>query len=129
MRQLITVLAILLAIAVLAHCKTFVQLSGSDGASLLNDLTNNSTNLSSSNSTMINLSHSATTMHLGGNDGTALLENLTNDSLNPEGSNNTTDDLSTWGSKPRPLPPPPTFDYKEAQLYEVLRQNHLGGQA
>ena len=126
MRQLITVLVILLAIAVLAHCKTFVQLSGSDGASLLNDLTNNSTNLSSSDSTMINLSHGAATMQLSGNDGTALLENLTN---GPEGANNTTDDLSTWGSKPRTSPPPPIFDYKAAQLYEILRQNHLGGQA
>jgi hypothetical protein len=126
MRQLITVLVILLAIAILANCKTSVQLSGRDGASLLNNLTNNSTNLSSSNSTRINLSHSATTMHLGGNDGTALLENLTN---GPDGANNTTDDLSTWGSKPRPTPPPPTYDYKEAQLYEVLRQNHLGAQA
>ncbi len=123
---MITVLAILLAIVVLAHSKTFVQLSGSDGASLLNDLTNNSTNLSSSNSTMINLSHRALTMQLSGNDGTALLENLTNGSLNSEGDNNTTNDLSTWGSKLRPLPPPPVFDHKEAQLYEVLRQNHLG---
>jgi hypothetical protein len=126
MRRLITVLVILLAIAVLAYSKTSVQLSGSDGVSLLNDLTNNSTNSSSSNGTIINLSHGATTKQLSGNDGTALLENLTNGS---EGANNTTDDLSTWGSKPRTLPPPPIFDYKAAQRYEILRQNHLGGQA
>ncbi len=126
MRQLITALVILLAIAVLAHCKTSVQLSGSDGASLLNDLTNNSTNLGSFNGTVINLSHGATTKQLSGDDGTSLLENLTN---GPEAANNTTDDLSTWGSKPRTWSQPPIYDYKAAQLYEVLRQNHLGGQA
>ncbi len=129
MRQLMTVLAILLVIAVLARGVAFVQLSGSDGATLFNALTNNSTNnstnSSSLNTTMINLSHGATTMQLGGDDGTVLLKNLTNNSLNSEGFNNT-DDLSNWGSKPRPLPPPPAFDYKEAQLYQVLRQNHLG---
>ena len=126
MRRLITVLAILLAIAVLAHSKTFVQLGGNDGASLLNDLTNNSTNLSNVNSTTINLTHSATTMQLGGNNSTALLENLTNGSSRQRGANSTTDGLSTWGSKPRVPPPPPTYDYKAVQLYEILRQNHLG---
>jgi hypothetical protein len=126
MRRLMTVLVILLAIAVLAHSKTFVQLGGNDGASLLNDLTNNSTNLSSVNSTTINLTHSATTMQLGVNNSMALLERLTNGSSSQRRSNTTGDDLSSWGSKPRAPPPPPTYDPKAAQLYEILRQNHLG---
>ena len=126
MRYLMTFLVILLAIAVLANGEALVQLGGSDGASLLNDLTNNSTNLSSLNSTMFNLTHSATIMQLGGNTSMALLENLTNGSSSQKGANNTTDGLSSWGSKPRAPPLPPTYDSKAAQLYQILRQNHLG---
>ncbi len=126
MRHLTTVMVILLAIAGLANGEALVRLGGSDGASLLNDLTNNSTNLSSPNSTMFNLTHSAKTVQLGGNSSLALLEDLTNGSSSQKGANNATDDLSSWGSKPRAPPPPPTYDPKAAQLYEILRQNHLG---
>lgn len=127
MKRMMLILCILLAMAILAHSKSFVQLGGSGGTSLLQDLTNNSTTITSSNNTTINLSHSADTMQLEGAGGTGLFENLTNETSS--GDNNTTDDLNSWGHKPRPPPPPPKYDQdtiKTAEMNSVIRQNHLG---
>lgn len=127
MKRVMLILCILLAITILAHGKSFVQLGGSGGTSLLQDLTNNSTTITSSNNTTINLSHSADTMQLEGAGGTGLFENLTN--ATSSGDNNTTDDLNSWGRKPRLPPPPPKYDLdtiKTAEMNSVIRQNHLG---
>jgi hypothetical protein len=118
-----------LAITILAHCKSFVQLGGSGGTSLLQDLTNNSTTVTNSNNTTINLSRAASAMQLEGKGGTGLFENLTNRSASSGGANNTTDDLNSWGRKLRPMGPPPKYDLdaaKTAEMNAIIRQNHLG---
>lgn len=129
MKRVMLILCILLAIIILAHSKSFVQLGGSGGTSLLQDLTNNSTTITNSNNTTINLSHSADTMQLEGAGGTGLFENLTNNTSSSGGANDTTDDLNSWGRKPRLPPPPPKYDLdtiKTAEMNSVIRQNHLG---
>jgi hypothetical protein len=107
-------LFILLATGILADSLKAVPLSGNDGIALLKGLTNNSENMTANNST-INLSRSTTSVLLSGNNGTTLLKNL---SISPA-------NLS-FGSTPRTPPPPPIVDYKAAELYTILRQNHVG---
>jgi hypothetical protein len=119
MRRVISILFLLLAVVVLAHSKSFVELGGRDGTSLLRDLTNGSINSTGVNDTNLNLSHDGTTVLLSGDNSTALMDSL-------RSANNTTD-LSTWGSQPRTPPPPPTYDPKAAQTYQVLRDNHIVG--
>jgi|GEM_PF-1941266 len=129
MKRVMLILSILMAITILAHGKSFVQLGGSGGTSLLQDLTNNSTTITNSNNTTINLSHSAGIMQLEGAGGNGLFENLTNRTSGGKGVNNTTDDLNSWGRKLRPLGPPPKYDQEAARNHEmnlIIRQNHLG---
>jgi hypothetical protein len=116
-RIVLLLLLLLLAMAVLAECRKPTEIGGNDGMTLLKSLTNNSTNLTW-DSKAFNLTQNGTAVSIGGTDGTQLLENITN-------SSNATN-LSTWGSVPRKSPPPPEYDYKEAQMIAVIRQNHLG---
>ena len=119
MRRLVLFLFLLLAMAVLAHSKVSFQLSGNDGISLLNNLTNSSVNFTEANNTTVNLSHIPLSANLGGVDGTELLKNLTE-------ANNTSGDLSTWGSQPRDPPPPPSAaDMKNAKFIKIIRDNHI----
>lgn len=108
-------LFILLAMAVLTNSRTPAQLSGNGGISLLKDLTNSSENMTAANNTTVNLSHSRASVPLSGNNGTTVLKNLSNCPAN-----------LSFGSTPRTPPPPPIADYKAAQLYSILRQNHIG---
>ncbi len=118
MRRIVLLLLLLLALAALAQSRTPTQIGGNDGKALLKSLTNNSTNLTWS-SGAINLTQNGTFVSLEGTDGTQLLDNISS-------ANNTTN-LSTWGSRPlRKSPPPPKYNYKEAKMIEVIRQNHLG---
>ena len=129
MKRVMLILCIILTITILAHSKSFVQLGGSGGSSLLQDLTNNSTTITNSNNTTINLSHSADTMQLEGAGGTGLFENLTNATSRGKGANNTTDDLNSWGRKLRRMGPPPKYDQEAAkndQMNLIIRQNHIG---
>jgi hypothetical protein len=107
-------LFILLATAILADSLKAVPLSGIGGMELLEGLTNNSENLTA-NETTANLSCNRTYVPLSGKNGTTLLKNL---SISPA-------NLS-FGSTPRTPPPPPIIDYKAAELYTILRQNHIG---
>lgn len=129
MKQVILILAVMIALIFLAQSKPFVNLGGKDGNLLLGVLTNNSTGNSSdlavANSTTLNHSYN-TTMKLGGDEGILLLGSLENSSIYSEGERNASGNLSDWGSKPRTPPPPPKYDYKSAQSYEVKRMNHLG---
>jgi hypothetical protein len=129
MKRVISILCILLAAAILAHSEPVVQLGGSGGTSLLQDLTNNSTTITNSSNITVNLSSAATTMQLEGAGGAGLFENLTNGTSSAGGANNTTDGLNSWGRKLRPLGPPPNYDpeaAKSAEMIDVIRQNHLG---
>lgn len=117
MRRIVLLLLLLLALAALAQGRTPAQIGGSDGMKLLKGLTNNSTNLTW-DSGAINLTQNGTSVSLGGSDGTQLLDNITS-------ANNTTN-LSAWGSTPRKSPPPPKYNYRDAKMIEVIRQNHLG---
>ncbi len=129
MKQLSSILCILLAITILAQSESFVQLGGSDGTSLLQGLTNNSTTVTNSNNTMINLSMAANATNLEGANGAELFENMTNKTSSGNGTNNTTDDLNSWGRKLRPIGPPPKYDAQAAKndaMNLIIRQNHLG---
>jgi hypothetical protein len=130
MRPVTFILVIFLTIAFLANGKSFVLLGGNDGNSLLRDLANksDSLNLSKGNNTEIDNSHSRLAMPLGGDDAMNLLKNLTNNLSNQSAENNTQGNLSTWGSRPHILPPPPDYDTKRAQTIAILRQNHLGAE-
>ncbi|OPY54194.1 MAG: hypothetical protein A4E48_00381 [Methanosaeta sp. PtaU1.Bin060] len=116
-RAVLLLLLLLLAMAALAECRRPAKIDGSDGEALLKGLTNNSTNLTWDGKA-VNLTQNGTAVTIGGTDGTMLLENITR-------ASNTTN-LSCWGSVPRKTPPPPEYDYKEAQMISVIRQNHLG---
>lgn len=119
MRRLILLLFILLAMAVLAPSKESFQLSGNDGISLMNNLTNSSLNFTEAYNNTINLSHIPSSANLGGLDGTELMENLT-------GANDTAGDLSTWGSQPRNPPPPPSAAaMKMAKFIKIIKDNHI----
>jgi hypothetical protein len=128
MKRIILILVMLLTLTLFGHSKSVVQLGSDQGNSLFRDLTNNSTNASLNfargSNTGTNFSQSIATIELGGSEGTTLFDNLTDNSSDMY--NNTTGNLSTWGSKPRVSPPPPTYDPKLAQKIEILRQNHLG---
>lgn len=117
MRRIVLLLLLLLALATLAEGRKPTEIGGSDGKALLKSLTNNSTNLTWADGA-INLTQNGASISLGGTDGTQLLDNITS-------ANNTTN-LSAWGSTPRKSPPPPKYNYKEAKMIAVIRQNHLG---
>jgi hypothetical protein len=128
-KLVISILCVLLFITVFAHSESAVQLGGSGGTSLLQGLTNNSTTVTNSNNTMVNLSLAATAKHLEGSDGTELFESFTNETSSGNGTNNTTDDLNSWGRKLRPIGPPPKYDAEAAKsdaMNLIIRQNHLG---
>jgi hypothetical protein len=131
MRRLMLTIFILLAIAVLSHSQALTQLSGVDGVSLLENLTNTSVNMTEINNTTVNLSlipESAIpkSAQLSGADGTVLLENLTGNSSSLMGANNSTGNLDSWGSKPRDPPLGPSLqDIKDAKLKRVIRDNHI----
>jgi hypothetical protein len=105
---------VLLTMTILAYSLKPTPLSGNDGAKLLMSLMNNSENITSNNTTL-NLSRNATLVALSGDNGTEVLENLSKSPAN-----------LSFGPKPRSPPPPPIYDYQAAQLYTILRQNHLG---
>ncbi len=118
MRRIVLLLLLLLALAALAGCRKPTEIGGNDGKTLLKGLTNNSTNLTW-DSGAINITQNGTSVSLGGTDGNLLLKNISS-------ANNTTN-LSTWGSRPpRKSPPPPKYNYRDAKMVEVIRQNHLG---
>ncbi len=129
MKRAILILAVLIALIFFAQSRSSINVGGKDGNLLLGELTNNSTNNSSNLATAdnktINLSHNAISMKIGGNDG-MLLEDLTNNSTNVTDGRNTSNNLTDWGSEPRPVPPPPKYDYQAAQMNAVIRMNHLG---
>lgn len=122
MKRRILILSILLAMA-LAHGRMPISLGGDDSLSLLKNLTNNS----SINSVIPNVTGNATanssgvlSAKLGGDEGLELFKNLTNGSSLAASGN-----LTTWGSKPRPTPPVPKYDPKQAQMIQVIRDNHI----
>jgi hypothetical protein len=125
----ILILAILIALVFFAQSRSTINVGGRDGNTLLGELTNNSannsSNLAASGNKTINLSHSAASMKIGGNDG-MLLEDLTNKSINMTDGRNASNNLTDWGSEPRPVPLPPKYDYQAAQMNAVIRMNHLG---
>jgi hypothetical protein len=126
MKRLILLLFILIAAALLAQSKTSVSLGGTDGMSLLKSMANVTSNLTGTNNTTINLSHIPLSAQLSGIDGAELLDNLTNGSPNLASANYTDGNLSTWGSKPRTPPPPPSAaSIKNARFTKVIRDNHI----
>lgn len=120
MRRIVLLLLLLLAMAALAHGRTPTQIGGHDGKTLLKSLTNQTNNSTTPAwaDGAINLTQNGTSVSLGGSDGTQLLDNITS-------ANNTTN-LSAWGSTPRKSPPPPKYNYRDAKMIAVIRQNHLG---
>lgn len=123
-RWIIFVLAVL-AIVIIASSQVSVHLGGSDGESLLKNMTNSFSNLTATDNASGNLSTADNLKpipKLLGNAEKVPLKNLANSSLNLTGRNNTTSDLANWGGKP--LPPPPMsndFDYKNAQIVKANR--------
>lgn len=115
MKRLLVLLLVLLSMANLAYGLTPVHLSGNGGIALLKGLTNSSVNLTAANNTTVNLSNSRSLIPLSGNNGTILLDNLSKSPAN-----------LSFGSTPRNLSLPSNFDYKAYELYNVLRQNHIG---
>ncbi len=110
------ILLILLSMAILANSLTSISLSGNGGISLLKGLTNSSENMTAANNTTINLSSAGTEVSLlSGNNGTVVLNNLSKSPAN-----------LSFGSTPRSPPPPPTYDPRAQQEYEILRANHVG---
>jgi hypothetical protein len=127
MNRLILILAILLMMGSNPCSEPIVKVGGSQGNSLLRGLTNNTTSNATSlaaSGNVINLSRSTSFVQLGGDKGSTIFEDIRgNSSIN--GSANSTDaGLSSWGSTPRKAPPAPVYDAKQAQLIEILRQNH-----
>ncbi len=136
MGRLTLLLIILVAAALLASCKTTVPIGGAEGLSLLKSMANITSNLTednkaganltSANNTTINLSHAPLSAELSGTDGEEVLDGLIKASPNLTGTNYTEGDLSTWGSKPRDSPPPPSAAaYKLAKFIKIIRDNHI----
>lgn len=127
MKRLILILVILMTLILFAESKSPIDISGMKGDMLLRELTNNSTNNSSSSgidvNETINLSRSAQSVDISGSEGLMLLKEIMNTS-------NVTDEieayanLSMWGSTPKAAPPPP--DSRSSKTNEVIRMNHVG---
>ena len=115
MRRLMLLLLILLSMAFLANSLKPISLSGNGGMALLMGLTNNSENMNATNNTTLNLSNGRSLIPLSGNNGTKLLDNLSKTPAN-----------LSFGSTPRNPPPAPPYDPKSIELYNILRQNHVG---
>jgi len=109
MRRIISIIAVLIALILLAQSKPLVNLGGKEGNLIFGGLTNNSTTNSS-----INLSQNGSVLSLGGEDGNLMLQDLANASKN----------LSEWGSAPPKAPLPPTYDPKLANTIAILKANH-----
>lgn len=108
---------ILLMILALAVARACVPLGGEEGEEMLMNLTGNLS---------IRIASPDHTVNISGDGSDRILENLTADILSSDRSNSTTGDLWGWGSEPRETPPPPRYDPRQAEMNEVLRQNHLG---
>ncbi|MFB3763906.1 MAG: hypothetical protein ACE14P_01505 [Methanotrichaceae archaeon] len=116
MRRLMLLPLILLSAAILANSLTSISLSGNGGIALLKGLTNSSENMTAANNTTVNLSSGMNSVSLlSGNNGTIVLNNLSKSPVN-----------LSFGSTPRTPPPPPTYDPRAQQEYEILRANHVG---
>lgn len=125
MRRWIPIIVILLAMA-LAQSRMPVSLGGGDSLTLLKNLSNNSSissEIPNGTNTTIDISQWPPSARLGGEKGMELFRNLTNgSSIKPSGA---TDNLSTWGSKPRSPPPPPKYDARQQQFIQVIKDNHI----
>ena len=88
-----------------------ISLTGNGGLALLNGLTNGS---GDANNTTVNISNRSVLIPLTGNNGTELLNNVSKSPAN-----------LSFGSTPR-KPPVPFYDPKYIEMYNVIKQNHIG---